>query len=244
MKHYMERDLGGFDSRTDPFFANVSLLLHGDGTNGSTTIIDSSPSPKTVTANGGAQISTTQSKFGEASAYFNGTASLSIPDSAAFAFGSGDYCVEAWLFMPSLNTLGGGYFFSQSNNVDDNTNRQHGFAVNSSGLRAYWTVDGGTDQSHNFSASVPTGEWVHVAFARASGVLRAFLNGTQMGSLSHNVAYFDSTAPVRVGSFGNYGPDGYEYLNYTGYIDELRITKGVARYTASFTPPGAPFPDA
>jgi hypothetical protein len=58
---------------TDPYFSNVSLLLHGDGANGSTTIVDSSPSPKTVTAVGNAQISTAQSKFGGSSLAFDGS---------------------------------------------------------------------------------------------------------------------------------------------------------------------------
>jgi hypothetical protein len=57
----------------DPVFNNVSLLLHGNGTNGSTTITDNSPTPKTVTAVGNAQISTAQSKFGGASIAFDGT---------------------------------------------------------------------------------------------------------------------------------------------------------------------------
>ena len=60
----------------DPDFANVSLLLHGDGTNGSTTIVDSSSSSKTVTAVGDAQISTAQSKFGGSSIYFDGTGDI------------------------------------------------------------------------------------------------------------------------------------------------------------------------
>lgn len=231
---------------TDPNFANVSLLLHMDGTNGSTTFTDSSGTPKTVTPIGGAAISAAQSKFGGASGFFDGDGDrLSIPDSDAFWLGSGDYTVEAWLYVTTINTQGGGAFFSQSASVIDNANRQFAFSVNSSGLDVYWTTNGASDQSHTFSATVPQNQWAHVAFSRASGVLRAYLNGVQVGSnLSHAVTYFNSTAPVYVGSFGNYFVDGYGFLDFTGYIDELRITKGVARYTANFTPPAAPFPDA
>ena len=79
----------------DEEFDKVSLLLHGDGTNGSTTIIDSSSSPKAVTAVGDAQISTAQSKFGGASIAFDGAGDwLTTPASNNFAFGIGDFTIE------------------------------------------------------------------------------------------------------------------------------------------------------
>ena len=96
---------------TDPYFSNVSLLLHGDGTNGSTTIIDSSPLPKTVTAFGNAQISTAQSKFGGSSIAFDGTGdSLTIP---AITF-AGDFTLEAWLYKTARSASGYSVLFAQS----------------------------------------------------------------------------------------------------------------------------------
>ena len=90
----------------DPFFANVSLLLHGDGTNGSTTIVDSSPSPKTVTAVGDAKISTAQSKFGGASIGFDGSGdSLAAPASISH-FGTGDFTIELWIYRNNAGTSG------------------------------------------------------------------------------------------------------------------------------------------
>jgi hypothetical protein len=82
----------------DRNFSNVSLLLHGDGTNGSTTIIDSSPSPKTVTAVGNAQISTAQSKFGGASLLFDGSGDGAIISTGLndFTMTSNTYTLEAW----------------------------------------------------------------------------------------------------------------------------------------------------
>ena len=86
---------------TDPDFADVSLLLHGDGTNGSTTIVDSSDNVNSVTANNGAQISTTQSKFGGSSIEFLSTANtgLAVTPSSVFQFGTGDWTVEAWIYQ-------------------------------------------------------------------------------------------------------------------------------------------------
>jgi len=83
----------------DPYYNNVSLLLHGDGANGSTTIVDSSTSPKTVTAVGNAQISTAQSKFGGASLAFDGAGDyLTIPDDSSFDFGFNDFTIEGWIY--------------------------------------------------------------------------------------------------------------------------------------------------
>jgi len=86
----------------DPNFADVSLLLHMDGSNGSTTFTDSSSNGLTVTANGNAQISTTQSKFGGSSAYFDGNGDyLTASHASNFNFGSGDFTAEVWFNVPA-----------------------------------------------------------------------------------------------------------------------------------------------
>lgn len=88
----------------DPYYNNVSLLLHGDGTNGSTTIVDSSPSPKTVTASGGVQISTAQSKFRSSSILFN-TGNLAIGTAGQYAFGVSDLTIEMFIYATSTQLL-------------------------------------------------------------------------------------------------------------------------------------------
>ena len=94
---------------------NVSLLLHGNGTNGSTTITDSSPTPKTVTAVGNAQISTAQSKFGGASIAFDGTGDYAtVPSASAFDFGTADFTVEAWVYRNNSDNIA---LFSIKRNV-------------------------------------------------------------------------------------------------------------------------------
>lgn len=83
----------------DPYYNYTSLLLHMDGTNASTNFVDSGPSALTVTAAANAQISTTQSKYGSASGYFDGTGdSLTIPANTALALGAGDYTIEGWFY--------------------------------------------------------------------------------------------------------------------------------------------------
>ena len=101
-KLVLKKDSVAVDPNTDPNIASVSLLLSGNGINGSTSIIDSSPSPKTVTAFGNAQISTAQSKFGGASIAFDGVSDyLTVASSAGLTFGTGDFTIELWLYVIS-----------------------------------------------------------------------------------------------------------------------------------------------
>jgi hypothetical protein len=215
----------------DPNFAFNSLLLHGDGTNGSTTITDSSGSPKTVTAVGDAQISTAQSKFGGASIAFDGTGDyLTIPGSSSFAFGLADFTVELWLYRSGSGQQH--LYDARDNGV--NTNRILLYLNPSSQLTYF-----GDGEVKIATTSVPTlSAWVHVALCRASGNSRLFQDGVQVGStFADTISIVSPTATVAIGASNAVGTP----LN--GYIDDLRVTKGVARYTANFTPPTAAFPD-
>jgi hypothetical protein len=229
---------------SDLLFNNVSLLLNMNGE--SSTFIDSSPRQKTITTIGSVSQLATQSKWGGKSGYFAGDGTrLTTPDNDDFYFGSEDYVVEAWLYIPVLNTSGGGNIFSQSANLGNNANRQYAFAVNSGGLVVYWTTDGANDNSLVFSTTPPTNQWIYVAFSRSNQLLRAYLNGVRVGNpIPHNVTYYNSSAHACVGSFGGYAVNGYSFLDFTGFIDDLRVTKGSDRgYTgATIAVPTAPFP--
>ena len=210
----------------DPYYGNVSLLLKGNGTNGSTTIIDSSPSPKTVTAFGNAQISTAQSKFGGASIAFDGTGDyLNINSDSAFGYGLSDFTIETWVYR------------NVSSALQIITDQRAGVAtqlvptlyINATTL--FYYANGGNRIT---GGVVPASQWVHIALSRSGTSTKLFINGLQGGSTyadSNN--YIDS--PVRVGGAN----DGSSVASLNGYLDDLRITKGVARYTSNFTPPGA-----
>jgi len=217
----------------DPYIGNVSLLLHGDGANGSTTIVDSSPSPKTVTAVGDAQISTAQSKFGGSSIAFDGSGDyLSISSNTALALGS-TWTIEFFVY---LNTLGGGD--SRNGFVSTDTSNTNGH------LQIYTETGpilvvrcGGAGGNDATSGSSPfnAATWTHLAFVSNNLAATIYVNGLANGTGTLASA---STEPIsRIGAliFSAYDLDGY--------IDDLRITKGIARYTANFTPPTAPFPD-
>jgi hypothetical protein len=215
----------------DPDFLNVSLLLHGDGTNGSTTITDNSPSPKTVTAVGNAQISTTAPKFGTGSIFLDGTGDwLTTPSNTGFAFGTADFTIEGWL-KPAVVTASDRIFFDTRVDPDDTGIV---FFIDPNGrLNSY---QGGSLRANSGSLLLTSNVWQHFAYVRAAGVLYVYIGGSLGGSaaLTTNLT---SPGTVRIGVRED------DTLPYEGYIDDLRITKGVARYTANFTPPTAAFPD-
>jgi len=227
---------------SDPYFSQVSLLLHMDGANGSTTFTDSSPENHTVTAYGDAQISTAESKFGGASGYFDGDGDyVAAPPSALPVGASEEWTLECWLYLPSVPTD----VFSvcgQSSGAGDvpkwgllcNANTGFTYEADKAGFFVY---DGGNvwiNQPFAWSANT----WYHIAVAATNGSIFMYIDGTLVG---------DMTATLPAANTGDvrFGSDGENYKYTLGYIDELRITKGVngARYTANFTPPTAPFPN-
>jgi hypothetical protein len=231
---------------SDPDFDSVSLLLHGDGTNGSTTFIDSSSNSHTVTPSGNAQISTTQSKFGGASIKFDGSGDyLTIPGSSEFSPGSGDFTAETWFYLDANPGLSLQYYrrillSSYSYSGGSIT----GFTLQLRGTQTAYTFitanDGDTVVS-DASVTVSQNVWHHVAFTKSGSDCRIFFNGSQVGATGTYSTFADSSAnPLYVGRLNLSTTTGWDF---SGYIDDLRITKGVARYTSSFTPPTAPFPN-
>jgi len=209
----------------DSNYNNVALLINGNGTNGSTSIIDSSSNSNTVAAFGNSQISNVQSKFGGSSVYFDGSGDyLRIPVSDVMGFGSGDYTVEAWVYgnWPSYSTIfdnrtggsqGVGFYTGQSNRIT---------VANNSAV----IIETG---------SIPVNTWTHVAISRQSNVLRAFINGVKIGEVTDSRVY-GTSAEAYIGA--NEGL----FQTFAGYMDDLRVTKGVARYNSNFTPTTTEFP--
>jgi hypothetical protein len=227
----------------DPVFNNVSLLLHGDGTNGSTTITDNSPSPKTVTANGNAQISTAQSKFGGASIAFDGTGDDCRIESTTISnwFGTDLFTIEFWMRRLGDGFGGGaGILFDGILGGNLVANSVCGVYTRRTDRKISF-FDGAT--LFETTSAITNNVWHHIAITRdGSNNLKVFIDGVAgaTGSTSRNISgasllYIGSDNTSAILASGNY--------YYNGYIDDLRITKGVARYTANFTPPTAAFPD-
>jgi len=228
---------GSEKTPVDPQFGSVSLLLHGDGTNGSATITDSSPTPKTVTAAGNAQISTAQSKFGGASLLFDGNGDyLASASNAAFGMGTSNFTLEAWI-RPNLITGFDRGIIEFRNTIFGQLDGGAAFIQGSSAKLGFW--DGVTGYGLTGTV-VSLNTWHHVAFVRLGNTLTAYLNGTQDFTASFTVN-LGSARPLGIGGSNTNTLKGSS--PFSGYIDEVRITKGIARYTTNFTPPTAPFPD-
>jgi hypothetical protein len=227
----------------DASFDNVSLLLHMNGSNGSTTFTDSSKNALAVTANGNAQISTAQNKFGGASAIFDGTGDyLTSPSNAIFDLGA-NYTIEFWVYP---NSTASNFGLIHRGFYNTATNVWTGLAfsircVGSNTLRFYFygTLNS-NEQFIDVSAALSTNAWSHVAMVRSGTTGYVFINGTQSGTITNLNTPAASSETLRIGRW-DYSA-GNEDFN--GYIDDIRITKGTARYTANFTAPAAPFPDS
>jgi hypothetical protein len=190
---------------------------------------------------GNAQIDTTTKKYGTGSMEFDGTGDrLIIPPTQDLDLTTGDFTVEAWIYT---NTIAAGvavFAYRGSTAVTLSTDIQWSMYRNGSSLivRPYSST---TDYTINIG-TIAANTWYHVAFTRSGSTFRGFLNGTVSattqtisGSLNNNATWSGSI----IGSMTEGGVD----RGFNGFIDDLRITKGVARYTANFTAPTKAFPD-
>lgn len=231
-------------SKNDPYWDSVSLLLHMDGANASTTFTDSSKNALTATANGNAQISTAQSKFGGASGSFDGNGDfLTLASSAPLNLSSGNFTIECWVYHSSRPTAGNTQTIIDKDGVFVTSYPSYSITVNSSGsvIAILGNGAGLSPTSTTYTiGTVSLNTWSHIAVVKSGSTITTYLNGTQGSTATQGVAITDGGKSLYVGFYSGAGAASY----FNGYIDDLRITKGVARYTANFTPPNAAFPDA
>jgi hypothetical protein len=210
----------------DEYWGNVKLLLHMDGSNASTVFTDSSSYRRKVVAGGQAQISTAQSVFGGASALFDGNTDY-LEVSAPFAE-HGDFTVELALWFPSVpanakHLITFGYEAADRFLVYLNTSGQ--LVIDQHGTGAVWT-----------SSALTTSTWYRFMWTRSGSTMYVFLDGTLISS-------FTKTARVGNGRNINILGKAHPTEAWNGHVDEVRLTSGVARQTASYTIDAAPFPD-
>jgi hypothetical protein len=222
---------GGGGPPTDPDFASVVALLHMDGSDASTTFTD--VIGKAYTPAGNAQLDTAQFQFGTASGLFDGTGDqLNTASHADFGYGTGNYTIEWWF---------------RSNGVLAVTTVMLDQRVSEPQIAPviYVETNGRINMYLNGAARISSAigvisanTWHHIALSRVSGTTRLFVGGTQRGS-NYTDANNYIASPIRMGDGFGAGGNGVN-----GWLDDLRITKGVGRYTTTFTPPTAPFPDS
>jgi hypothetical protein len=212
--------------------ANTSLLLNFTNAG----IIDNTMINNIETV-GDAKISTTQSKFGGSSMAFDGTGDyLLIADNQFYNFGK-DFTIEFWMYANSLSGTIGlfGKRASESN-----------FSpliveIASGVLKLYISTDGASWAVSGLStATLSTATWYHIAMVRSGSTVYLFVNGTSVGSTgTASGALMTNAASVTIGR-DSLSPTAC--VDFNGYLDDFRITRGYARYTANFTPPTAALP--
>ena len=213
----------------DAQFNQVTMLLHGDGTNGAqnNTFLDSGPNTLSITRNG----NTTQGSFSPYgsnwSNYFDGTGDyLSISTNANFNASNGDFTVEAWVYQTVRNATSCTLFTLR--NADSATFADPG--INSDGALQCWNLSGGFGSAS--TSTVSLFQWTHIAFVRSSNVLYYYINGVQSGSTTMTNTWTGTTPKI--------GGQGWNAnFMFNGYISNFRYTKS-AVYTANFTPSTTP----
>jgi hypothetical protein len=208
----------------------TKLMIHSDTFDGDTNFVDGSLTGHSISGNGGVAHTTTQYQFPASSIFFDGIDDyLAIPDSVDWTWGSADFTVDFWVRFSST----GGYQGLLLSQVSSTQYFRSAFFNNYLRWDTY-----SVDYMWSWVPSIDT--WYHIAFVRHSGIIRAYVNGNEIGSGQSDSVYYDATNGLYFGRDHDTYPVSNHFL---GYIDELRISKGIARWTSDFTPPSAPYRD-
>ena len=224
----------------DLYFPQTKLLLPFDGVNGATTTSDLSNSNHTPTFAGNAQISTAQSKFGGSSLYLDGSAQVDLGSSSDWNWptpsgASGDFTIELWHRRTA--TRNWGCFFSTENTSYGGIGTA-GFMLQYEGTTNKLAWYNGTSYlaSSGGNTTLAVDTWYHIAAVRYGSTTKLYLNGVEELSFTDSGSY--GTAKLWLGGRGDLS---LSYGMVEGYIDDVRITKGLARYTSAFTPPATAY---
>ena len=211
----------------DDQFGKVTALFNFDGSDGDTTTsgLDSSNKNLTVSYSSGDELSNTQTKFGATSLYVADNVTISSSD--GFNFGTGDFTIEGWYYLTQFNNH---FLYDQYASGSSGAGNNQIYVNSGEGgrIRVYYNGSSKFTTTGGFSLNT----WTHLAVVRSSGTITVYFNGTA-----------DATTQSYSGQYGKTG-DLYIGDQHTGgggapqmYVDDLRVTKGVARYTSNFTAP-------
>lgn len=221
----------------------TKLMLHGNGTDGSQTITDSSLYPKTITAYGNAQNSTTQYKFGTASLKFDGNGDyISIVDNNnSFNIGINDFTLDFQFNLiskPSDNR----YFLItqyQASPYKFLTVIFNNITTSKTGINfkfydpAYSSSVDVLEESANASDEYDIDTWYHIKICKVGNKVYLFRDGILKSYITSNYStYNNSNIPLVIGRY-SYTP----YYYYYGYLDEIKMSVGIGENTEDFTPP-------
>lgn len=219
----------------DAITSDIKLLLHLDGTEGSTTITDSSSAPKSPTVAGNAKLTTAQKEFGTASLTLDGTGDyVAVPSSTDWDLSNGDFTIDFWTRHPVTPTTLDTYFSvgAISNNAGNGLN----LLINGANLQLYMSVGSVHTMMLSGAYAPTTNTWYHIAVVRNGSNFYLFVNGTIIDTGSSASSQDTTTYELRIGASRDSVANPAATRDMNVFIDEFRWAKGIATWTSNFTP--------
>lgn len=210
----------------DPNFSSVTLLLHAEGNDADTTMIDFSDVGATPTFVANAQIDTAQDKFGGSSLLVDGTGDwVTFPDNAGYSFDAGDFTID---LQVRRNTDIAGMILSKYSG--SSTTAEWYLYYNATALIwvSYYGTGANSFLTFQGSWDLSTDTWRQLGMDRSGDTWRLYVDGSVVASHSVSRTLKNSTEQLRLGARNHGSP-----IEFNGWIDEVRITKGVARYAGT-----------
>lgn len=213
---------GGIDVYT-------KLLYHLNGTNGSTTFLDSSGNGHDVnTVNGNAQVSTTSPKFGTGSLLLDGSGdSIVTASHSDFNLSNNDFTIDFWIKKSDVNTAQQIFAFGNTGGFSAVT-----AYINTAKINVLASTSGSAYEiSISGGISVVANTWTHIAIVRSGSSFKLFVQGVADNTATNAGALVPTNAQIYIGS------NQLSTFFFAGNIDEFRLSNGIARWTSGFTPP-------
>ena len=211
----------------DDQFTKVTALFNFDGSDGDTTTsgLDASNKNLTLSYSSGDQLSNTQKKFGATSLYVADNVTVSSSD--GFNFGTGDFTIEGWFYLTQFNNQ---FLYDQwaSSSTGAGNNQIYVKSNEGGAIRVYYDGSGKFTTTGGFSLNT----WTHLAVVRYSNTIKVYFNGTADGTTQSYSGQYGKTGDLYIGD-QHAGGGGAPQM----YVDDFRVTKGLARYTSNFTAP-------
>jgi hypothetical protein len=215
---------GGGGGATDPYWDNVSLLLPLEGNVGDTSTTDLSTNNTAVTFYGGAQISDGQSKFGSTSLYLNGTDSYIRADDALTGITKTDsFTIEVWHYPTAINS------YTALIGLNSISNGSNVLTVETQYIR----LNGAVLQGSNYGGlKLTANQWNHVAYSYngTTGEHHVYTNGVLVFQRTTALTTDPQDCVLGIGAEFDAANGGTPGNYMTGYINDVRVTRGVARY--------------
>jgi Concanavalin A-like lectin/glucanases superfamily len=219
-----------YDTTTDQYA--TKLLTHFNGLNNATTFLDSSIFNRGngSIGVGSPKLSTVKYKFSGASLILDGSSGINFPASTEFDYAN-DYTIEAWVNLSARAASGTlSMICSRTGSTE-----YWLFYVDETGVAAFGLLQASVYTACSNATTIPLNTWTHLAFTRLNGIGTLYVNGVGSTPLAFPTNTAVVTGPLCIGCYSN----GAHF--YTGNIDELRITNGIARWTGNFQPPALPY---